>query len=79
MGNTHNSNFEKSEIKFPKSVEEWEYSFSLISEFFEWIASYEQWAKWFMGSSYRKAGLKDWDQSRVSGDEISWAWNIHFA
>ena len=63
------------EMKFPESVEEWEYSFRLISEFFEWIASYEQWAKWFMGSSYRKACLKDWDQSIVASDEMSWAWN----
>ena len=63
------------EMKFPESVEEWEYSFRLISEFFEWIASYEQWANWIMGSSYRENCLKNWDQSIVSGDEMSWAWN----
>tara|TARA_Y100001936_G_C15958269_1_gene604140 strand:+ start:173 stop:832 length:660 start_codon:yes stop_codon:yes gene_type:complete len=63
------------EMKFPENVEEWEYSFRLISEFFEWIASYEQWANWIMGSSYRKAYLKDWDQPIVSSDEMSWAWN----
>ena len=63
------------EMKFPKSVEEWEYSFRLISEFFEWIASYELWANWIMGSSYRESYLKGWDQSIVSGDEMSWAWN----
>ena len=62
-------------MKYPESVEEWEYSFSLISEFFEWIASYEQWANWTMGSSYRKACLKDWDHSIVAGDEMSWAWD----
>ena len=63
------------EMKFPKSVEEWEYSFRLISQFFEWIASYELWANWIMGSSYRESYLKGWDQSIVSGDEMSWAWN----
>ena len=63
------------EMKFPESVEEWEYSFRLISDFFEWIASYEQWANWIMGSSYRENCLKNWDQSIVSGDEMSWAWN----
>ena len=63
------------EMKFPESVEEWEYSFRLISEFFEWIASYEQWANWIMGNSYREAYLNDWGQSIVSGNEMSWAWN----
>jgi hypothetical protein len=63
------------EIKFPKSVEEWEYSFRLMSNFFEWIARYEQWVNWTMGSSYREACLKDWDQSIVSGDEMPWAWS----
>ena len=64
-----------SEMKYPESVEEWEYCFRLISEFFEWIASYELWVNWIMGGSYRKTCLKDWDQSIVSGDEMSWAWN----
>ena len=63
------------ELKYPESGEEWEYCFRLISEFFEWIASYELWVNWIMGSSYRKTCLKDWDQSIVSGDEMSWAWN----
>lgn len=63
------------EMKIPENAEEWECSFRLISELFEWIASYEEWANWIMGSSYREACLKDWDQSIVSGDEMSWAWN----
>ena len=63
------------EMKYPESVEEWEYCFRLISEFFEWIASYELWVNWIMGGSYRKTCLKGWDQSIVSGDEMSWAWN----
>ena len=46
------------EMKYPKSVEEWEYCFRLISEFFEWIASYELWVNWIMGGSYRKTCLK---------------------
>ncbi len=63
------------EMKYPESVEDWDYCFRLISEFFEWIASYELWVNWIMGSSYRKTCLKDWDQSIVSSDEMSWAWN----
>ena len=63
------------EMKYPESVEDWDYCFRLISEFFEWIASYELWVNWIMGSSYRKTCLKNWDQSIVSSDEMSWAWN----
>jgi hypothetical protein len=62
-------------MKIPENAEEWESSFRLISELFEWIARYEEWVNWIMGGSYREACLKEWDQSIVSGDEMSWAWN----
>ena len=63
------------EMKLPENATEWECSFRLISELFEWIASYEEWANWIMGSSYREACLKDWDHPIVSSDEMSWTWN----
>ncbi|MZG29488.1 MAG: hypothetical protein F3741_01580 [Nitrospinae bacterium] len=63
------------EMKTPQSSEEWEYSFMLMSELFEWIARYEKWTNWVMDSSYREVCLKEWDQSIVSGNEMAWAWN----
>ncbi|MZH02388.1 MAG: hypothetical protein F3745_03025 [Nitrospinae bacterium] len=62
------------EMKIPQNAKDWECSFRLISDLFEWISHYEEWTNWVMGSSYREACLKDWDQSIVSGNEMAWAW-----
>ncbi len=58
----------------PANKIEWEYSFWLMSELFDWIARYEEWVKRVMGGSYREDCLKDWKQSIVSGDDAAWAW-----
>ena len=62
-------------MKLPESEEEWEYSFRLMSELFEWLARYEEWVNFIMGGSYREDCLKDWKQQIVSSDEAGWVWN----
>lgn len=61
-------------MKLPESEEEWEYSFRLMSELFEWLARYEEWVNWVMTGSYREDCLKDWQQQIVSSNEVGWAW-----
>lgn len=63
------------EMKFPEGEQEWEYSFRLMSELFEWIALYEEWVNCAMGGSYREACLEEWGQSIVSSDDTAWAWS----
>jgi len=61
-------------MKLPETEEEWEYSFILMSELFEWLARYEEWVNWVMAGSYREDCLKDWRQQIVSSNEAGWAW-----
>ncbi len=63
------------EMSNPKSIEEWECSFRLMSELFDWIACYEGWVNWVMDLSYRENCLKDFKQPIVSCYEGAWAWN----
>ena len=51
------------EMKTPEGIEEWEYSFILISELLEWVARYEEWVSLTMAGSYRKECLKEWRQT----------------